>query len=66
MGARRGGMLLALLALPLFAPVLIFGSGAIQKALAGGDPTGPLIFIAALLAVALPLAPIAAAAALEE
>jgi heme exporter protein B len=65
-GARRGGVLVALLALPLCIPVLIFGAGAIAKALAGGDPTGPLIFIAALLALALPLAPIAAAAALQE
>ncbi len=65
-GARRGGVLVALLALPLCIPVLIFGAGTIDKALAGGAFYGPLLFIAALLAVALPLAPIAAAAALEE
>ena len=65
-GARRGGVLVALLALPLFIPALIFGAAAIEKALLGGSPTGPLTFLAALLALALPLCPIAAAAALED
>jgi heme exporter protein B len=65
-GARRGGMLIALLALPLFVPVLIFGAGALDKALAGGSIGGTLAFLGALFAVALPLAPIAAAASLRE
>ena len=72
-GARRGGLLLALLALPLYVPVLIFGAGGVSKALAAttvtaglADAAGPLAFVAALLAAALPLAPLAAAAALGE
>jgi heme exporter protein B len=65
-GARRGGLLSALLALPLYVPVLIFGAGAIEKTLAGASPAHPLLLLGALLALALPLAPIAAAAALEE
>ncbi len=68
--ARRGGLLVALLTLPLYVPVLIFGAGAAAKAIAGatvtGSAGGPLLFIAALLVLFLPLAPIAAAAALEE
>ena len=65
-GARRAGMLTALLILPLYVPALIFGAGALSKAIAGGSAAGTLIFLAAQLAVALPLAPIAAAAALED
>jgi heme exporter protein B len=65
-GARRGGVLVALLALPLFVPVLIFGAGAADHAIDGGDATGTLAFLAALLALALPLSPIAAAASLRE
>jgi heme exporter protein B len=66
LGARRGSLILTLLLLPLYIPTLIFGAAAIQKALAGGSCAGPRGFLAALLALALPLAPIAAAAALEE
>jgi heme exporter protein B len=66
LGARRGSLILTLLLLPLYIPTLIFGAAAIQKALANGSSAGPLGFLAALLALALPLAPIAAAAALEE
>ena len=35
LGARRGGVLLSLLVLPLYIPVLIFGVGAVDAALAG-------------------------------
>ena len=66
LGARRGSLILTLLLLPLYIPVLIFGAAAIQQGLAGGSGWGPLGFVAAMLAVTLPLAPIAAAAALEE
>jgi heme exporter protein B len=66
LGARRGSLILTLLLLPLYIPTLIFGAASIQKALAGGSYLGPLSFLAALLALALPLAPLAAAAALEE
>ena len=66
MGARRGGALLALLALPLEVPVLIFGAGAIEAALAG-LPAGPhLQILAGLLLGALDITPVAAAAALKQ
>lgn len=65
-GARRGGALLALLALPLDVPVLIFGAGAVEAAVAG-TPAGPhLQVLAGLLLGALALAPAAAAAALHQ
>lgn len=62
---RRSGILLALLVLPLTVPVLIFGAGAVEAAATGGDPSAALLFLAAGLAVALPLAPLGCAAAIR-
>ncbi len=64
-GMRRSGILLALLVLPLSIPVLIFGAGAVDAALAGVAPSAPLLFLGAGLALAAPLAPLACAAALR-
>ncbi|WP_448203602.1 heme exporter protein CcmB [Azospirillum sp. sgz302134] len=66
LGARRGGVLLSLLILPLYIPVLIFGAGAIDAALNGLTPRPHLLLLAGLLAGALPLAPWASAAALRQ
>lgn len=66
LGARRGGVLLSLLILPLYIPVLIFGAGAIDAALNGLPPRPHLLLLASLLAGALPLAPWAGAAALRQ
>ena len=65
LGLRPGGLLLALLILPLQVPVLIFGSGAARLAASGGDPAPPLLLLAAMLCLALALAPFAAAAGLR-
>lgn len=64
-GLRRGGILLTLLILPLYIPVLIFATGAVGAAASGLPVEGPLYFLAALLALALTLAPAAIAAALR-
>lgn len=64
-GLRRGGVLLSLLILPLYVPVLIFSASAVDSAAAGLPVTGQLYIIAALLSLALVLAPFAAAAALR-
>ncbi|MCA0393795.1 MAG: heme exporter protein CcmB [Proteobacteria bacterium] len=64
-GMRRAGVLLALLALPLYVPVLVFGAGSLAAAAQGFDPTGGLLLLAAGLALALVLAPVAAATALR-
>jgi len=64
-GMRRAGVLLALLALPLYVPVLVFGAGVITAAGQGFDPTGGLLLLAAGVVMALVLAPIAAAAAIR-
>ena len=65
LGARRGGVLLSLLVLPLYIPVLIFGVAAVEQAVAGFAVRPHLLILTALLLAALPLAPWAAAAALR-
>tara|TARA_B100000676_G_scaffold297643_1_gene339569 strand:+ start:5351 stop:5950 length:600 start_codon:yes stop_codon:yes gene_type:complete len=64
-GIRRGGVLLSLLVLPLYIPVLIFGVGAIDAALVGLGGNAHLLVLAAILLIALPLAPWAVAGALR-
>ena len=66
LGARRGGVLLALLVLPLFIPVLIFGVGAVDAAMQGVSARGPFLIMGGLLLAALALTPWAAAAALRQ
>ncbi|MFV0477368.1 MAG: heme exporter protein CcmB [Parahaliea sp.] len=64
-GLKRGGMLVALLVLPLYMPVLIFGSAAVQAA-AKGFPSAPhLAILGAMLCMAIALAPLAMSAALR-
>jgi len=66
LGARRGGILLSLLVLPLVVPVLIFGAAAVDAALAGFAPRQQLLTLVAILAAASILAPWAAAAAVRQ
>ena len=61
LGTGRGGLLLTILAMPLYLPVLIFGVGA--SALAN-DAAFPLLALAALLAAAITVAPFAVGKAL--
>jgi heme exporter protein B len=63
---RRGGLLVALLALPLYAPTVIFGAGAASLLTGGGSVfSQPFLFLCALVLVALAVAPFATAAALR-
>ena len=62
---RRGGVLVPLLVLPLYIPVLIFGVGAVDAAVAGLAMRAHLLLLAALSLGAAVLAPIAGAAALR-
>ena len=66
LGARRSGALLALLALPLCVPTLIFGAGAIESQAVGEGFTAHLAILAALALVSLATAPWAMAAALRQ
>ncbi|WCE03390.1 heme exporter protein CcmB [Pseudoxanthomonas sp. JBR18] len=64
-GMRRAGILLALLALPLYVPVLVFGAGSVAASAQGLPVDGALLLLAAGLVIATVLAPLAAAAAIR-
>ena len=66
LGARRGGVLIPLLVLPLTIPVLIFGVAAVDAALAELGARPYLLILGAMLLAALALTPWAAAAALRQ
>jgi heme exporter protein B len=65
LGLRGGGMLLALLVLPLYVPVLILGAGAVDAASSGLGADAHLLLLAAQLVVTVTFAPWAIAAALR-
>jgi heme exporter protein B len=65
LGLRGGGSLLALLVLPLYVPVLIFGAGSVDALRAGFSAAPHLSLLGAGLLVALVGAPFAAAAAVR-
>lgn len=62
---RRSGMLLPILVLPLTVPVLIFGAAAAERAIQGEPIAAPLYFLAAMLVLAVTLAPFAIAGGLR-
>ena len=66
LGARRGGVLISLLILPLLIPVLVFGVSAVETALTDLPTRSELMILGAMLLVALALVPYAAAAALRQ
>lgn len=66
LGLRRGGLLLALLILPLYIPVLVFGVSAMNAVITGPAPfMSSWLILCALSLASLVLAPLAAAAALR-
>ncbi|OGT22180.1 MAG: heme exporter protein CcmB [Gammaproteobacteria bacterium RBG_16_57_12] len=65
LGVRGGGVLLSLLILPLYVPVLIFATGAVDAVGSGFDADAQVSLLAAFLVLALCFAPWAAAAALR-
>ena len=64
-GLDRGGILLAVLVLPLYIPVLIFGAGAVSAAAGGANVDGILAILGALLALTISLGPLAVSAGLK-
>jgi heme exporter protein B len=64
-GLRRGGMILSLLVLPLYVPVLIFASNAVEMASGGLPVTAQINILISMLLMALVLAPWPTAAALK-
>ena len=65
LGLRGGGVLIALLILPLYVPALIFGAAAVDASIGGASPQGNVYLLGALLVLSLVFAPWATAAALR-
>ncbi len=65
LSADKGGILLALVILPLYIPLLIFASAAVEQASFGLNYQAQLAVLAAMLCVALALVPIAVQKALK-
>jgi heme exporter protein B len=65
LGLRGGGVLIAVLILPLYIPVLIFGAGAVDASIMGTNPLPHLYLLAALLVLTIVFSPWATAAALR-
>jgi heme exporter protein B len=65
LGARRGGVLLSLLTLPLSVPILVFGADATQRAIVGDPIAAPMYLLGAIAVLGITLAPLAAAAAVR-
>ncbi|MCW9001952.1 MAG: heme exporter protein CcmB, partial [Rhodospirillales bacterium] len=66
LGARRGGVLISLLVLPLYIPVLIFGVSAVDAAIGGFPVKAQLLILGGIFLAALPLCPWGAAAAVRQ
>jgi len=65
LGLRGGGVLIAVLILPLYVPVLIFGAGAVDASITGGNIPANLYLLAAFFLLALVFSPWATSAALR-
>jgi heme exporter protein B len=66
LGLKRSGLLLALIVLPLYVPVLIFGVATASAAVTGpASPWPPFLMLCAFSLASIVLAPLAAAAALR-
>ena len=65
LGLRAANVLVALLVLPLYIPVLIFGTGAIQATVNGTGTKPWLLLLGAMLVLAMVFAPLATSAALK-
>jgi heme exporter protein B len=66
LGARRGGVLLALIILPLYLPVLIFGVSAVDAIMNGFEAKAQLLILGAFFLAALPLCTWAAATSIKQ
>jgi heme exporter protein B len=64
-GLRKGGLLIAILILPLFVPVLILATSMVQTGVQGGDYTGHMLWLGVLLALSVGMAPLATSAGIR-
>jgi heme exporter protein B len=65
-GSRRGGVLIAVIVLPLFAPPVIFGAGAMDSFASGLDWRSGMVMLSAYALAAVALGPLAMAAAVRN
>lgn len=65
LGLRRGGLLVAILTLPLYVPTLIFGARAVSEAATGGNPVPAMALLGALSLAIAAISPFATAAVLR-
>lgn len=66
LGSKRGGLLIAVVVLPLFIPPVVFGAGALERAANGLSPAPALAFLAAYVLFAGLITPFAGAAAIRN
>ena len=66
LGSKRGGLLIAVVVLPLFIPPVVFGAGALERAASGMSPTPALAFLVAYVLFAAVITPFAGAAAIRN
>lgn len=66
LGSKRGGLLIAVVVLPLYIPPVVFGAGALERAAQGLSPLPALALLAAYVLFAGVIAPFAGAAAIRN
>ena len=66
LGSKRGGLLIAVVVLPLFIPPVVFGAGAVERAASGLSPLPALALLMAYVLFAAVLTPFAGAAAIRN
>jgi heme exporter protein B len=66
LGSKRGGLLIAVIVLPLFIPPVVFGAGALERAANGQSPGPALAFLCAYVLFAAVITPLAGAAAIRN
>ena len=66
LGSKRGGLLIAVVVLPLFIPPVVFGAGALERAANGLSPGPALAFLCAYVLFAAVITPFAGAAAIRN
>ncbi|MBB4081555.1 heme exporter protein CcmB [Brevundimonas lenta] len=66
LGSKRGGLLIAVVVLPLFIPPVVFGAGVLERAANGLSPLPALAFLAAYVLFAGVVTPFAGAAAIRN
>ena len=64
-GLQKGGVLIAILILPLYVPVLILATEMVKTGMAGGDYSGHMLWLGAILALSIGVAPLASSAGVK-